>query len=385
MHFFFSIVLIVLIELAIRPLIDGLLLPLLWQSYGLPSLGVGHFRHLQMVALELGSMLLILIWSISWLIPPPFRSLAITLGQEIEVSLERVISGLHIDLWSDRLPTESALRVFGLSALLLILQLLPYLAAGIYFVFYVIRESRRIRREDEEKQKQVDQERNRMLSNIAHDIRNPITTILGYAQALDDGMVRDAQKEADYHRAIRRKAERVDRLIDILFEYAKLNSSGFSLKKEPLDVCECLRQNAALLYSDAEEAGMELIPEIPNEAAVRSIDRLQFSRIITNLVTNSIRYNPKGTKILIRYIVDPDGWRDDRLVIADSGDAIDPEMAGRLFEPFSRGDASRPTDGGSGLGLSIVKSIVELHGGRISYCAEVEGYTKGFLIELPRR
>ncbi len=281
------------------------------------------------------------------------------------------------------LPIE-ILKLFGLTVTIIVLHLLSYLTAGMYFVRYIIKEKQRIKNIIQKEQESQDRERSLMLSDIAHDIRNPITVISGCAQALDDGMVTDPEKQSEYLHIIRTKSKRVEDLISILFEYAKLNSTGFRLQKSTADASEFLRRTAAQLYPDVEQAGMELIPEIPNQVELRTFDSIQFSRVIINLVNNAIKYNSQGCKILIRYTVDPEAWEDDVLLIADSGDVIDAETVGRLFEPFSRGDQSRPTDGGSGLGLSIVKSIVELHGGTIEYQEHVEGYTKGFLIRIPR-
>ncbi len=384
-HFFAALLLIVLAELLLRPVQQRLLLPMLWNAYGVPSPASWDLRSMQLFLLEGSGILMMLFALLSWITAGPVSNLFQSLGQQLEQYLSAVIPGLNSEIWSSASNQTSILSIFGISLLLLLLQVLPYILAGWYFTRYVVRESARVQKDDAERQKQLDLERNRMLSNIAHDIRNPITTISGYAQALDDGMVTDPVKQQEYLRSIRKKTDRVEELISLLFDYAKLNSGGVTLHAEPTDLCELLRQNAALSYTDAEEAQMELIPEIPNQPVIRSVDRLQFSRVITNLVNNAIRYNAKGTRILIRCEVDPEGWEDDRIIVADNGTAIDDATADTLFEPFSRGDTARPTDGGSGLGLSIVKSIVELHGGSITYKDSFEDYTKAFIIRLPNR
>ena len=271
------------------------------------------------------------------------------------------------------------LILFGI----LLLKLLPYILFGILYIRYVVRSTDRIRARDAQYYTDLEKEKNRMLSDIAHDIKNPITTVAGYAQALEEGMVRDPEKQREYLQAIRNKSRRVNDLIELLFEYTKLNSAGFSLEKKQIDLCELLRKNAAEMYADAEEQQMEIVPEIPEEPIRIWADPIQLSRVIINLLTNAIRYNPPGTAILAALQKDAAGNGEIRLIIADTGAAIPEEVAARIFEPFSRGDGARPTDGGSGLGLSIAESIVRMHGWELSLQTDIPGYTKGFVIRIP--
>ena len=266
---------------------------------------------------------------------------------------------------------------------LLLLEFLPFIIFGWLYIRFVLRTTEKVVQEDEQWHQELDRNKNRMLADIAHDIRNPMTTVAGYAQALEEGMIRDPGKQQEYLSAIRKKSERVNTLINMLFEYAKLNSSGFSLKKHAADLCELLRENAAELYTDAEEKGMELITEIPETPFSVSVDKAQLSRAFANLIGNAIRYNPSGTEILISLKTDKTGDGDTLIVIADTGHPIPEETAARIFEPFSRGDTSRPTDGGSGLGLSISETIIRMHGWELTLDTAIPGYTKGFVIRIP--
>ena len=226
-----------------------------------------------------------------------------------------------------------------------------------------------------------------MLSDIAHDLRTPMTTVNGYAKALADGMVTDPQKQQEYLETIQKKSARMNDLINLLFAYVKLDSEGFSLKRKEVDLCELLRENAAMVYADAEEAGMEFDIEIPEEAIPVFADATQMSRVITNLLTNAMRHNPAGTHIGL-YLC----RRDERIyvMVADSGPFISEELETHLFEPFAKGDASRKSGGGSGLGLSIAKRVVEMHGWKMLFLQQpqiqhypcVERYAKAFIIEI---
>ncbi len=383
LNFFVALIIIFLLQSA-ADLVNGrILLPKLWQAYGASAPNRLSLQMLQLLALEGAGILLLLLGILQWVAPSFLKPVIAAVAQRIQQSLAAVVPGFSGNMLLETLQQPAVFLIFALSIAMLALQLLPYAAAGLYFIRYVVRESRMMRAEMTRRQEILDVRRNRMLSDIAHDIRNPMTTIAGYAQALDEGMVRDPAKQQEYLRSIRQKSERVEMLISLLFDYAKLNSGGITLHREQTDLCELLRQNTAQLYTDAEEAKMELIPEIPAGPVFRKVDPLQLSRVVNNLIANAIRYNPESTKILIRFEIDPDGWKKDSLIVADTGISLDPKMEEILFEPFSRGDSSRPTDGGSGLGLSIAKSIVELHGGKIEYRTDIDGYTKGFVISLP--
>lgn len=250
-----------------------------------------------------------------------------------------------------------------------------------------MREFKQIQREREEAQKEFDRKRNLMLSDIAHDLRTPMTTVSGYAKALSDGMVTDPERRQEYLESIQNKSVRMNDLINLLFEYVKLDSDGFTLDRKELDLCELLRENAALVYSEVESAGMELEVEIPEAKALVSADAVQLSRVVTNLLTNAMRHNGSGTKIGLFMIRELDRIY---ILVADSGSFISDELQQKLFEPFARGDDSRGSSGGSGLGLSIAKKIVQMHGWdlklvqqpQIQHYAGVERYAKAFVITL---
>jgi signal transduction histidine kinase len=105
---------------------------------------------------------------------------------------------------------------------------------------------------------EYEQKRNLLLSDIAHDLKTPITTISGYATALADGLITDSEKEKQYLAAIKAKSLRMDELIMLLFEYVKLDSQGFMLNKQKVDLAELLRENIALLYTEVEGKQMEI-------------------------------------------------------------------------------------------------------------------------------
>ncbi len=305
------------------------------------------------------------------------------LGNDIGKKLENSVS---VSISS---PVLDTLNIYGLNEVyqfavviiyfgLLVITLLPY-ALGAYWYCKII--SRKVQEllEREKKQKEeYDKQRNLLLSDIAHDIKTPITTVCGYAKALSDHVVCEEEKQEEYLQAIYAKSMRMSELITLLFEYVKLDSEGFVLHKQPGDVAELLRENAALLYADFEAKGIELLVDISEEKFPYEMDKIQMSRAVGNILTNMIRYNEKGNTVSVQ-LKNPCQIR-----IADNGMPISDELAEHIFEPFSRGDEARSTKGGSGLGLSIAAKIVQMHGGRLTLERNgKDGYVKTFVITLP--
>ncbi len=259
---------------------------------------------------------------------------------------------------------------------LLLIKLLPYLLGALCYSRIVVRQFNDLLAQEEAQKLARDQRRNLVLSDIAHDIKTPLTTVCGYSKALLEGVVEEKNRQA-YLDAIYRKAMRMDELITLLFEYVKLESEGFTLHREPGDLAELLREMTALLYADFEEREMELVLEIPEEKIPFEMDRVQIGRAVTNLLTNALRYGKEGGRVLVRL-------SDYELTVADEGEPVDPELATHIFEPFSRGDKARSSMGGSGLGLSISRRIVKMHGGKLVLDQNFgDGYGKAFRIRFP--
>lgn len=298
--------------------------------------------------------------------------------QQIEGGMIALVPGLHDNKSVTQMDLYQALFLVLIIFAMIVLILFPYVAAAMYFAVIVSKEVRKITEHEKRIHEEYDRNRNLMLSDIAHDLRTPMTTVAGYAKAIQDGMVTDPQKMDEYLSVIQAKSMRMNELINLLFEYVKLDSEGFHLDKKPLNLIELLRENAAMLYSDMEENGMELVIDLPELEWKVEADRLQMSRVVTNLLTNAMRHNDAGTTILVRADCEDDKVR---IVIADNGKEIPPSVAGHLFEPFAMGDESRNSKGGSGLGLSIAAKIVAMHGWKLSL-GNYPGYTKAFFIDI---
>lgn len=318
-------------------------------------------------------LLQMLFYCVAGLLPPGVGEwvqgqIEYTMGSTMSV---QVTSPLYSGGWG------VALRILIIGGIigLLFIRILPYLVGAFCYSRIVTRQFNELLAQEESQKLARDQRRNLMLSDIAHDIKTPITTICGYSKALSEGVAGEKDRQS-YLDAIYAKAMRMDELITLLFEYVKLESEGFTLHREPGDLAELTREMAALLYADFEDREMELVLEIPEEKVPFEMDRLQLGRAVTNLLTNAVRYGKAGGRVLVRL-------QEYELTVADEGEPVDPKFAAHIFEPFARGDKARSSKGGSGLGLGIAQRIVEMHGGKLVLNQNFgEGYTKAFQIRL---
>ena len=269
----------------------------------------------------------------------------------------------------------------------LLMFVIPIMITAVWFSRIIAEEVEKNERQEMEMREKYERARNLMLSDIAHDLRTPITTISGYAKALNDGLVTSDEKRTEYLDAIQNKSERMSDLITLLFDYVRLDSENFSLRLEKTDITELLRENAALLYADIEEKEMEFEIDIPEEKIELSIDRIQISRVITNLINNAMKHNDAGTRILLqmRKMVVESQIKQSisyQIIVSDNGTMIPPLAAEHIFEPFFMADASRDSKGGSGLGLSIAKKIIKMHGWTIELLQDFERQEKSFVITI---
>ncbi len=245
--------------------------------------------------------------------------------------------------------------------LILIMAIIPYVIGAIAYSGMVLSKMRELEADIDRERRDAEKSRYLMISDIVHDLKTPMTTVSGYAQALNDGVVKK-EDQSEYLSSIKSKTERMNEIVNLLFDYVKLDSEGFTLVKKRLDLAELLREICAGSYTDIEDAGDEIDINIPEEPFFIDADRLQLTRAITNLIVNAVKHNAKGTKIGVFL---RDEYEDIRIYIADSGLRIDDSVADTLFSPFVMGDKSRNSGGGTGLGLSITKKICDLHGFKV--------------------
>lgn len=220
-------------------------------------------------------------------------------------------------------------------------------------------------------QLRYEENRKQLLSNISHDLRTPITTIKGYAEGIRDGVTNTPDKLAKYVGAIHTRAADMERLVNELFFYSKLD-----LKKEPfsfeqLELGPFLHRIADELAIEFDNHGVELIwEEELDEPLYVLADAEKLKRVIMNLFDNCLKYMKHQPKQLTIGFMKQAEYS--LIKIADNGPGIPPDSLPYIFERFYRGEPSRSpgAPGGSGLGLAIAQQIIEGHGGRIWAASE---------------
>ena len=211
---------------------------------------------------------------------------------------------------------------------------------------------------------QMEQDRKRMLLDISHDLRNPLATVMGYAETLctDDSL--DSQKRYRYVEVIWKNSIRANARLDDLFTYSKLDHPDFQLCLKQNDICEFMREQISLFFADFETSGMITDFSIPEVEILLPFDNVLLARVFSNLFTNSIRYNKAGTEINLS-LTEEKGCV--QITLSDNGVGIEEVVAETIFKPFTRSDTARNSEtGGSGLGLAIAKKIIDAHGGSIA-------------------
>jgi signal transduction histidine kinase len=212
--------------------------------------------------------------------------------------------------------------------------------------------------------KKSEEDRRRLILDLSHDLKNPMSSIQGYVELLMKKSGMTKQERDEHLEIILNNSKRANRLLTELFELSQLDSPEFSLKLAKTEICEYIRQICGELVPLLEQERFQYEFNIPEDNIFAMLDTDRFGRIIQNLASNAMRYNPRGTLVTVSLTV-----YDNQVLIdfSDDGIGIPDHLADHIFKPFVRADDSRNSKtGGSGLGLSIAKKIAEAHGGDLT-------------------
>ena len=196
------------------------------------------------------------------------------------------------------------------------------------------------------------------VANISHDLRTPLTVMLGHLQLIDrSGLTNEQTRRIDI---VIGKAQHMKDLVETFYEYSLINTSEYEMKEEKINVSNLLIDLISDNAPALEAKGLAVNVDVPEHSVYLMADRNAISRIVQNLLTNAIRYASGSVGISLS----EDG---DGVGLSVSNPVTDPEQieADRLFERFYTGDASRRS-GGTGLGLAVVKELVQKSGGKVS-------------------
>lgn len=208
-----------------------------------------------------------------------------------------------------------------------------------------------------------EENRKRLVLDISHDLKNPLASMMGYAELCLKDPDLPEEKRQEYIKVIYDSCIRVNGLIVDLFEFSKLESSEYKIEPVRIDLSEYLREELSVLLPLLDSAGFQYDFNIPEEELYTSFDPKEIRRVLHNLIINSIQYNKEGTAIILTAEQDE---KETRVILRDNGIGMSQETAEHIFEAFVRGDSSRNSkSGGTGLGLSIAEKIMKAHGGTI--------------------
>ncbi len=215
------------------------------------------------------------------------------------------------------------------------------------------------------------------LANVSHDLKTPLTSIQGYAQAIMDGASKDPTQSASI---IYDEATRLSRMVTELTDLARLQAGGVTMRTDPVDLVplwEVLKQRMDVV---AERKRISLTLNLPKSAVIEG-DGDRLAQVFMNLLSNAIKYTPEGGNVSVTMIADSHGAS---IAVSDTGLGIPPDEQARIFERFYQVDKARGPRRGTGLGLAIVREIVSAHHGRIS--VESAGVNQGttFTVWLPK-
>ena len=226
------------------------------------------------------------------------------------------------------------------------------------------------------RQKRLEQANKELLTSLSHDVRTPLTSLLGYLDALESGIVDDGEKE-EYIKIARKKAYDLKRLIDTLFDWFKIDSKELKLIMQDTDICELTKEIVIDWLPTLEQKEITPEIEIPDEEWIIELDLSAYKRMVSNLIQNAVEHSScSHLKVAAKQnngIIS--------IIVKDNGIGIGKDKLPQVFERLYKGDTSRSRQS-SGLGLSIVKELAKMHGGRVTAQSNIGEYTE-FTIELP--
>ncbi|HIQ01353.1 MAG TPA: HAMP domain-containing histidine kinase, partial [Anaerolineales bacterium] len=218
-----------------------------------------------------------------------------------------------------------------------------------------------------------------LVANVSHELKTPLTSVQGFSQAILDGTAADPAAVERAARVIHDEAERMRRMVDGLLSLARFDAGQVQMAQEPVDLGLLLARCLERLGPQAEAAGDELSLSAP-EGLVVTGDHDWLTQVFVNLLDNGIRHTQNGrVEVAARRVGDTI-----EVTVTDTGEGIPAEDLSRIFERFYQADRSRRRKGGVGLGLSIAREVVQLHGGEIT-AASVVGLGSRFTVRLPVR
>jgi two-component system sensor histidine kinase VanS len=253
------------------------------------------------------------------------------------------------------------------------------LSAEMTFMEQKLNTLKRTLEKREQDAKLAEQRKNDLVMYLAHDIKTPLTSVIGYLSLLDEAPDMPAEQKAKYVNITLEKANRLEKLVDEFFEITRYNFQTIALSKENIDLFYMLVQMTDEFYPLLTAEGKQAILNVPEDMTIHG-DPDKLARVFNNVLKNAVSYSPDNSVIDITASASDDTVS---VVFTNAGNIPKDKLA-YIFDKFYRLDSARSSDSsGAGLGLAIAKEIVLSHGGRIY--ADSDGVQTSFTVELPVR
>ena len=226
-------------------------------------------------------------------------------------------------------------------------------------------------RELMDKERESERTKNELITNVAHDLRTPLTSIIGYLELLSRGMPMEEEMRQKYIDIAYTQAKRLEKLIEDLFGFTKMNCGKIAMHVGRVDIVKLLGQLLEEFYPSFADKGLtyELTSNVPSLEI--TADGNLLARLFDNLINNAIKYGAEGKKVLVKVEAEEEVVS---VSVVNFGYVIPEGVLHLIFNKFYRVEQSRSTaTGGTGLGLAIVKNIVDMHGGTISVTSDLNG------------
>lgn len=233
-----------------------------------------------------------------------------------------------------------------------------------------------------DEERAIESSKDELITNVSHDLRTPLTSILGYLGLIRDKQYHSQEDLLKYADIAYLKAKQMKSLVDNLFEYTKVKQTGTPLSISKIDLNQMMEQLVASFELEADKSGLAISAQETDQPMYIEADAEKLGRVFNNLISNAIKYGKGGHHIYLSCATGQPG--EVVIHVANDGPEIPKESLNQIFERFYRVESSRNKDtGGSGLGLAIAQSIIDLHGGYINVSSD-QGLTT-FAIHLPAK
>jgi len=236
------------------------------------------------------------------------------------------------------------------------------------------------------REKEISQMKSDFVSHVSHELKTPLASITAYTEMLADGEADDEQTRKEFYSVIQSQAQRLNRLIENILNSSRIESGLIKVNKEPASLTMLIEEQLQMIKGYAEEKHIEVIGQKPIVFDQVYVDKDMIQEVIVNLLSNAVKYTPSGGSVKIEIEVD-EGASLVRVSVTDTGVGIPEDEIEHVFDKFYRVGANKKQAKGTGLGLNLVRQIVEkVHDGRVFVTSQVGvGSTFGFELPLATR